>query len=83
MQEDELFNLKFTSKQLQKESQKADKATEKEKEKVKKEMQAGRTEVAQIHAANAIMQKNASYNYKKMASRIDAVAVKLGGCAGV
>ena len=34
--EDELFNLKFASKQLQKDSQKANKEMMKEKEKVKK-----------------------------------------------
>mmetsp|Transcript_16845 Transcript_16845/g.27041 ORF Transcript_16845/g.27041 Transcript_16845/m.27041 type:complete len:213 (+) Transcript_16845:97-735(+) len=76
--EDELFNLKFSSKQLQKESKKAEKEMGKEKEKVKKAMQSGRNEIAAIHASNAIMQKNQSLNYLKMSSRIDAVSGKLG-----
>ena len=48
------------------------------KDKVKKALQAGRNDIAQIHAANAIMQKNNSLNYLRMSSRIDAVAGKLG-----
>mmetsp|Transcript_1494 Transcript_1494/g.3064 ORF Transcript_1494/g.3064 Transcript_1494/m.3064 type:complete len:207 (+) Transcript_1494:184-804(+) len=76
--EDELFNLKFSSKQLSRESKKAEKEMEKEKAKVKKAMTEGRTEIAQIHAANAIMHKNSSINFLKMASRVDAVAGKLG-----
>lgn len=77
--EDELFNLKFASKQLQKESKKAEKEMMKEKEKVKKAMQSGRNDIAQIHASNAIMQKNQSLSFLKMSSRIDAVSGKLQG----
>jgi len=40
-------------------------------------MMEGRTEIAQIHASNAIMHKNNSVNYLRMSSRIDAVAGKL------
>jgi charged multivesicular body protein 1 len=77
--DDELFNLKFASKQLQKESKKAEKEMMKEKEKVKKAMQSGRNDIAQIHASNAIMQKNQSLSFLKMSSRIDAVSGKLSG----
>ena len=40
--QDELFNLKFASKQLAKDSKKADKEMHKEKDKVKKALEAGR-----------------------------------------
>jgi charged multivesicular body protein 1 len=76
--EDELFNLKFASKQLQKDSKKAEKAVNTEKEKVKKAMMAGNNDIAKVHASNAIMHKNSAINYLKMSSRIDAVAGKLG-----
>mmetsp|Transcript_9402 Transcript_9402/g.22291 ORF Transcript_9402/g.22291 Transcript_9402/m.22291 type:complete len:208 (+) Transcript_9402:89-712(+) len=76
--EDELFNMKFSAKQLARESKKAEKEMEKEKEKVKKAMQAGKTEIAQIHASNAIMHKSTAINMLKMSSRVDAVAAKLG-----
>eukprot|EP00960_Hanusia_phi_P025395 745605-Hanusia_phi.AAC.1 len=92
--EDELFNLKFVSKQLQRESKKAEKEMIKEKEKVKKALEQGKHDIAEIHAQNAIMQKNQTLNYLRMSSRIvyipltlykttnfivqDAVAGKLG-----
>jgi len=76
--EDELFNLKFSAKQLARESKKAEKEMDKEKAKVKKAMQEGKTEIAQIHAANAIMHKETAINMLKMSSRVDAVAAKLG-----
>mmetsp|Transcript_24995 Transcript_24995/g.39270 ORF Transcript_24995/g.39270 Transcript_24995/m.39270 type:complete len:142 (+) Transcript_24995:419-844(+) len=68
--EDELFNLKFASKQLQRESKKSEKEMIKEKEKVKKALQSGRKDVAENHASNAIMHKTASINYLRMSSRI-------------
>lgn len=75
--QDELFNLKFASKQLAKDSKKADKEMHKEKDKVKKALEAGREDIAQIHASNAIMHKNTSKNYLMMSSRIEAVSAKL------
>uniref|UniRef100_A0A7S0VMA6 Charged multivesicular body protein 1a n=1 Tax=Hemiselmis tepida TaxID=464990 RepID=A0A7S0VMA6_9CRYP len=76
--EDELFNLKFFAKQLEREAKKSEKEEAKEKAKVKKEIEKGRGENAQIAAQNAILHKNLALNYLKTAARIDAVAGKLG-----
>mmetsp|Transcript_40784 Transcript_40784/g.79851 ORF Transcript_40784/g.79851 Transcript_40784/m.79851 type:complete len:212 (+) Transcript_40784:241-876(+) len=76
--EDELFNLKFFAKQLEREAKKSDKEEAKEVAKVKKEIEKGRGENAQIACQNAILHKNLSLNYLKTAARIDAVAGKLG-----
>jgi charged multivesicular body protein 1 len=42
--------------------------------KTKKAIQKGNTEVARIHAENAIRQKSQALNYLRMSARVDAVA---------
>jgi len=76
--EDELFNLKFASKQLQKESKKSEKEVMKAKDKVGKALAEGKIDFAKIHSQNGIMHKNQAINYLRMSARIDAVAGKLG-----
>lgn len=44
---------------------------------MKKAIQKGNTEVARIHAENAIRQKNQSVNYLRMSARVDAVASRV------
>lgn len=44
---------------------------------MKKAIQKGQTEVARIHAENAIRQKNQSVNYLRMSARVDAVASRV------
>jgi len=75
--EKHLFNLKFASKQLLRDSKKADKEEKAEKNKLKKAIEKGNTDVARIHAENAIRQKNQSLNYLRMSARIDAVASRV------
>ena len=75
--EKQLFNMKFTSKQLQRMSNKSQKDYDKELLKVKKAMEKGDAESARIHAENAIRIKNTGTGYLRMASRLEAVASRL------
>lgn len=74
---DQIFNLKFTSKQLNKQSQKSSKDEKAERLKVKKAIEKGNLEGAKIYAQNAIRKKNESLNYLRLASRLDAVVSRL------
>lgn len=72
-----LFNLKFTSKQLQRQSKKCEKSHKSAKKKVEKAIKQGNIEGAKIYAANAIREKNQALNYLRLSSRIDAVAARV------
>ncbi|RKO95690.1 hypothetical protein CXG81DRAFT_13475 [Caulochytrium protostelioides] len=73
----QLFQLKFTAKQLQRQQKKAAKDETAEKARLKKAIQQGNTEGARIYAANAIRKKNEGLNLLRLASRIDAVSSRL------
>ncbi|KAM9807637.1 charged multivesicular body protein 1a [Neosynchiropus ocellatus] len=75
--EDTLFQLKFTTKQLERLAKKAEKESEKESAKVKKALQQKNVECARVYAENAIRKKNEGLNWLRMASRMDAVASKV------
>ncbi|XP_031724065.1 charged multivesicular body protein 1a [Anarrhichthys ocellatus] len=75
--DDTLFQLKFTSKQLERLSKKAEKESGKEQAKVKKALQQKNVECARVYAENAIRKKNESVNWLRMSSRVDAVASKV------
>ncbi len=72
-----LFNLRFTTKQLEKLSKKAEKEEAVQKAKVKKALQSGNVDTAKIYAENAIRKKNESLNFLRMASKVDAVRCKV------
>uniref|UniRef100_A0A087Y092 Charged multivesicular body protein 1A n=1 Tax=Poecilia formosa TaxID=48698 RepID=A0A087Y092_POEFO len=72
-----LFQLRFTSKQLERLAKKAEKESEKEQAKVKKALQQKNVECARVYAENAIRKKNEGVNWLRMASRVDAVASKV------
>lgn len=72
-----LFNLKFATKELERNSKKCEKEEKAERAKTKKAIQKGNTEVARIHAENAIRQKNQAVNYLRMSARVDAVASRV------
>lgn len=74
---DQIFNLKFTSKQLSKQSLKSTKEEKAERLKVKKAIEKGNLDGAKIYAQNAIRKKNESLNYLRLASRLDAVVSRL------
>ena len=44
---------------------------------LKQAIQKGNTEVARIHAENAIRQKNQTINFLRMSARVDAVAARV------
>jgi len=75
--ENNLFNLKFASKQLERSSKQCEKAEKVEKTKCKKAIQKGNVDVARVHAENAIRQKTQSLNYLRMSARVDAVASRV------
>ncbi|KAL1377781.1 hypothetical protein pipiens_016022 [Culex pipiens pipiens] len=72
-----MFNLKFAVKDLERQAKKSEKEEKAEILKTKKAIQKGNTEVARIHAENAIRQKNQSLNYLRMSARVDAVASRV------
>lgn len=75
--EDTLFQLKFTSKQLERLATKAEKESVKEQAKVKKALQQKNVDIARVYAENSIRKKNEGLNWLRMASRVDAVASKV------
>lgn len=74
---DTLFNLKFTSKQFDKESRKCEKKQEAAQKQVASCIKAGDMERAKIYAQNAIRHKNQSLNYLKLSARMDAVRSRI------
>ena len=68
--------MKFAAKDLNRNAKKCDKEKA-EKAKIKKSIQKGNTEVARIHAENAIRQKNQAINFLRMSARVDAVAARV------
>mmetsp|Transcript_9049 Transcript_9049/g.19449 ORF Transcript_9049/g.19449 Transcript_9049/m.19449 type:complete len:200 (+) Transcript_9049:111-710(+) len=74
---DQIFNLKFTAKQLARSAVKCEKEEKAEKAKIKKAIEKGNMEGAKIYAQNAIRKKNEALNYMKLASRLDAVVSRL------
>lgn len=75
--EDTLFQLKFTTKQLERFSKKCEKEEKAQQAKVKKALQQKNIEGARIYAENAIRKKNEGLNFLRLASRVDAVSSKV------
>ncbi|XP_073920498.1 charged multivesicular body protein 1B2-like isoform X2 [Castor canadensis] len=71
------YLTKFAAKELNKNAKKCDKEETTEKANIKKAIQKGSTEVARIHAENAIRQKNQAINFLRMSTKIDAVAARV------
>mmetsp|Transcript_6915 Transcript_6915/g.11968 ORF Transcript_6915/g.11968 Transcript_6915/m.11968 type:complete len:226 (+) Transcript_6915:398-1075(+) len=74
---DQIFNLKFTSKQLVRQAKKAEKEERSETMKVKKAIEKGNMDGARIYAQNAIRKKSEQLNYLRLGSRLDAVVARL------
>ena len=74
---EQIFNLKFTAKQLQRSAVKCEKDEKAERLKVKKAIEKNNMEGAKIYAQNAIRKKHEQINYLKLASRLDAVVSRL------
>ncbi|XP_067652421.1 charged multivesicular body protein 1a-like [Haliotis asinina] len=75
--DDMMFQLKFTTKQLERLAKKAEKDQKIQQNKVKKALQQKNVEGAKIYAENAIRKKNEGLNYLRFAARVDAVAARV------
>lgn len=75
--EEEMINLKITSKQMSRSAKKCEKNEKAAIEKLKKAIQQGNVEGARIYGQDAIREKNQALNCQRMASRIDAVASRV------
>ena len=75
--QNQLFNIKFTAKEIHRMSKKCEKEHTQELTKVKKAMEKGDAGSARIYAENAIRIKNTGTGYLRMASRLEAVASRL------
>merc|ERR1712157_684155 len=74
---DQVFNLKFLSKQLVRQAKKCEKDRKAERNKVKKAIEKQNVESARIYAQNAIRKQTEELNYLKLSSRLDAVVSRL------
>jgi len=72
-----LFQLKFSSKQLEKLSKKAEKDQKKEEAHLKKCLEQGDVERGRIYAENAVRKKNESLNFLRMSAKVDATASRV------
>lgn len=75
--ENELINLRLTSKQQQRGALKCNKNEAAAKAKLREAIKAGNIEGARIYGQNAIREKNQALNCLRLSSRIDAVASRL------
>ncbi|XP_072967364.1 ESCRT-related protein CHMP1B-like [Typha angustifolia] len=73
----QIMELKFTSKSLQRQARKCEKEEKSEKLKVKKAIEKGNMDGARIYAENAIRKRTEHMNYLRLASRLDAVVARL------
>lgn len=75
--EENLINLRLTSKQMQRESTKCEAKRKENEAKIKKAIQQGNHDGARIYAQNAIREKTQALNYLRLGSRLDGVASRL------
>lgn len=73
----QIMELKFTAKSLQRQARKCEKDEKAEKLKVKKAIEKGNMDGARIYAENAIRKRSEQMNYLRLSSRLDAVASRL------
>ncbi|KAI5075361.1 hypothetical protein GOP47_0009437 [Adiantum capillus-veneris] len=74
---DQIMELKFTAKSLQRQSRKCEKEEKAEKLKVKKAIEKGNMDGARIYAENAIRKRTEQLNMLRLSSRLDAVVARL------
>jgi charged multivesicular body protein 1 len=75
--EEQLIDLRITSKQMQRSAKKCEKNEKAAIEKLKKAIKQGNSEGAKIYGQDAIREKNQALNFLRMTSRIDAVSSRL------
>lgn len=74
---EQIFNLRFAAKQLNKSAAKAEREHKAEKDKCLAAMKKGHDDIAKLHAESAIRKHNEQLNCLRLASRLDAVVSKL------
>eukprot|EP00128_Syssomonas_multiformis_P006117 Colp12_sorted_trinity150504_noHs@11723 len=75
--ENNLFQIKFAAKNMERQAKKAEKESEAAKLKIKKAIQQGNQEGARIYSENVIRKRNEALNFLRMSSRLDAVASRI------
>jgi charged multivesicular body protein 1 len=75
--EDNLIDMRITSKQMQRSAKKCEKNEKMAIEKLKKAIKQGNSDGARIYAQDAIREKNQALNCLRMASRVDAVSSRI------
>ena len=75
--DEQIFNLRFQSKQLERRYEKYEKQSRKKKKKVKEYLQKGNREMAREYAQQAITQHQSGMTFLKLASKLDAVRSRM------
>ncbi|GJW83460.1 ESCRT-related protein CHMP1A [Tanacetum coccineum] len=73
----QIFELKFTAKTLQRQAKKCEKDEKTQKLKLKNAIQKGNIDGARIYAETAIRKHTEQLNYLRLSSRLDAVIARL------
>lgn len=80
---EEIFNLKMSSKQLNRQATKAEKEHIAEKAKVKKAIEENKVDFARVYAETAIRKRNESLRYMRLAAKLDGVADRMKSAQNV
>eukprot|EP00792_Barthelona_sp_PAP020_P005825 TRINITY_DN2815_c0_g1_i1.p1 TRINITY_DN2815_c0_g1~~TRINITY_DN2815_c0_g1_i1.p1 ORF type:complete len:211 (+),score=75.06 TRINITY_DN2815_c0_g1_i1:28-633(+) len=75
--QDQLFQIRFSAKQMERLHKKALSDANKEKKKIKKMMEKNNRDAASIHAQNVIRHQNEAQKYLQLSARLDAVHSRL------
>ncbi|TGZ66987.1 hypothetical protein CRM22_005033 [Opisthorchis felineus] len=75
--ENQLFNLKFVAKNLERSAVKCERSEKEEQRKIKTALAKSNSDGARIHAENAIRNKNQALSFRRMSARVDAVCARV------
>jgi charged multivesicular body protein 1 len=75
--DDQIFNLRFQSKQLEKRYEKYEKESKKKKKKIKEYLQKGNKEMAGEYARQSIQAHQSGMTFLKLSSKLDAVRSRM------
>eukprot|EP01087_Luapelamoeba_hula_P019830 TRINITY_DN6631_c0_g2_i2.p2 TRINITY_DN6631_c0_g2~~TRINITY_DN6631_c0_g2_i2.p2 ORF type:complete len:199 (-),score=43.91 TRINITY_DN6631_c0_g2_i2:1830-2426(-) len=74
---EQIFQLRFTVKQLNRQSRKAEKTAEQKKKQVALYLKRGNLDVAKVYATDAVRLRNESMSYLRLAAKLDGVKSRL------
>lgn len=81
--QEEIFNLRMTTKQLDRQAKKAEQEHNKEKLKVKKMIEDNKPDFARVYAETAIRKRNESLRYMKISAQLSGVASRMKAAQNV